>query len=256
MDTIGVGLIGTGDIADLHAEAVHETAGAELKGVWNRTREKGEAKASEYGCPVYDTPEAMFADPEVDAVFVLTNMETHRDYAVQALDAGKHVLVEKPAASSIEEIQDIIAAAERNDRRCAPVHNYIYEPGVERARELLESGKLGDLVSLYVMYNIHHPEEVCGRYPGVIKQILTHHSYIMLYLAGQPKSVSCMKATINDGSVSQENIAMATVEMENGALSHLCASFASDDHAGDPWTCMIKVIGSERCHTLQLPRLG
>ena len=54
-----------------------------------------------------------------------------------------------------------------------------------------------------------------------------------------------MKATINDGTVPQENIAMVTMKMKNQALSHLCASFASDDHAGDPWTFMIKVIGTK-----------
>ena len=54
-----------------------------------------------------------------------------------------------------------------------------------------------------------------------------------------------MKTTINDGSVPQENIAMVTMKMKNHALSHLCASFASDDHAGDPWTFMIKVIGTK-----------
>jgi predicted dehydrogenase len=86
---------------------------------------------------------------------------------------------------------------------------------------------------------------VAGRYPGVIRQILTHHAYCTLYAVGEPVKVSCMKATINDGSVSQENIAMATLQMKNGALSHLCASFAADDHAGDPWTFMIKVIGSK-----------
>ena len=56
---------------------------------------------------------------------------------------------------------------------------------------------------------------------------------------------SCMKATINDGSVPQENLAMVTLQMQNNSLSHLCASFASDDHAGDPWTFMIKVIGTK-----------
>ena len=54
-----------------------------------------------------------------------------------------------------------------------------------------------------------------------------------------------MKATINDGTVPQENIAMVTLQMPSGTLGHLCASFANDDHAGDPWTCMIKVIGQK-----------
>ncbi len=136
-------------------------------------------------------------------------------------------------------------AAAAKGVQVAPVHNYIYEPGVMRAKDLIESGKLGDLVSVYVLYNIHHPEEVAGRYPGVIRQILTHHAYCTLYAIGEPEKVSCMKATINDGTVPQENIAMATLQMKNGALAHLCASFAADDHAGDPWTFMIKVIGSK-----------
>jgi predicted dehydrogenase len=127
----------------------------------------------------------------------------------------------------------------------APVHNYIYEPSVTRAKDLIESGKIGDLVSLYVLYNIHHPESVAARYPGVIRQILTHHAYCTLYLVGQPNKISCMKATVNDGTVPQENIAMVTMKMKNNALSHLCASFAADDHAGDPWTFMIKVVGTK-----------
>jgi predicted dehydrogenase len=245
MDNINVGFFGAGDISLLHAEAIKELEGATLKGIWNRTRAHAETRAAAFGCSVYDSPEALLADPEIDAVFILTNMETHRDYAIQAIRAGKHVLVEKPTASSLDEIRDIQEEADRAGVKVMPVHNYIYEPGVMRTRELIDSGKLGDLVSIYMLYNIHHPEAVCARYPGVIRQILTHHAYTVLYLAGEPDKVSCMKATINDGSVPQENIAMATMQMKNKALAHICASFASDDHAGDPWTCMIKVIGSK-----------
>ena len=172
-------------------------------------------------------------------------METHHAYCMQAIEAGKHALVEKPTAVTIEEIEEIKAFAHQKGVQVAPVHNYVYEAPVMRAKELIESGKLGDLVSIYVLYNIHHPEEVAARYPGVIRQILTHHAYCTLYLVGQPQLVSCMKATVNDGSVPQENLAMVTMKMRNNALSHLCASFASDDHAGDPWTFKIKVIGTK-----------
>jgi len=244
-DKIRIAFFGAGDISDLHAEAIRETPNAELAGIWNRTRSRAEEKASGFGCKVYDTAEEVLGDPSVDAVFVLTNMETHKAYAVKTLNAGKHCLVEKPTASTVGEIEEIIEARDAAGKQCAPVHNYIYEPSVWRAKELLESGKLGKLCSFYMMYNIHHPEEVCARYPGVIRQILTHHAYTMIYLAGAPKTVSCLKASINDGSVEQENIAMANIQMESGALSHICASFASDDHAGDPWTCTIKVIGQD-----------
>ena len=240
---IKVGFIGAGDIAFLHGEGVKQADGAELVGIWNRTASKAEEKAGLFGCKVFSTPEELIK--AVDVVYVLTNMETHHMYTKQAIEAGKHVLVEKPTAVTISEIEDLKAAAEKNSVKVAPVHNYIYEPSVLRAKEMIDSGKLGDLVSLYVLYNIHHPEEVAARYPGVIRQILTHHAYCSLYLVGQPEIISCMKSTINDGSVPQENIAMVTMKMKNQALSHLCASFASDDHAGDPWTFMIKLIGTK-----------
>ncbi len=238
-----IGFIGAGDISLLHAEGVKETHGAELVGIWNRTRSKAEEKAARFGCEVFDTPESLV--DAVDVVYVLTNMETHHEYAMMAIGRGKHVLVEKPTAVTIGEIREMKAAAEAKGVKVAPVHNYVYEPSVMRAKDLIESGKLGDLVAVYVLYNIHHPEEVAARYPGVIRQILTHHAYCMLYAVGEPVSLSCMKATVNDGSVPQENIAMVNMRMKNGALSHLCASFAADDHAGDPWTFMIKVIGTK-----------
>jgi predicted dehydrogenase len=172
-------------------------------------------------------------------------METHHRYAKMAIDCGRHVLIEKPTAVTIEEIEDLKNSSINKNVKVAPVHNYIYEPSVARAKDLIDSGKIGDIVSLYVMYNIHHPESVAARYPGVIRQILTHHAYCTLYLVGEPVKLSCMKATINDGTVPQENIAMVTMKMKNAALSHLCASFASDDHAGDPWTFMIKVVGTK-----------
>jgi predicted dehydrogenase len=162
-----------------------------------------------------------------------------------ALEAGKHVLVEKPVGRSVEEIEAMKIAAQKSGVICMPGHNYIYETGVMRAKELIDEGKLGELVSVYVLYNIHHPEEVASRYPGVIRQIATHHAYIMLYLAGRPTTVSAMKSMIHYQNITQEDLAMITVKLENGALAHLCASFAADDHAGDPWTMMIKVIGTK-----------
>lgn len=245
MKTIGIAFIGAGDIADLHAEAINNMAGAELIGLWNRTHGKGASKAIRFGCEVFDSVDELLNDPRVDAVFVLTNMETHCEYTVKAAAAGKHILVEKPAASSIVELEQMQTAVQKAEVKCMPVHNYIYEPGIERAKAMIQDGKLGTIVQFYMMYNIHHADKIRARYPGVIRQILTHHSYTMLYLAGEPKTVSCMMNTVDDTIAPQENVAMANIQMKNGTLSHLCASFANDDHAGDPWSCIIKVIGTK-----------
>jgi predicted dehydrogenase len=229
----------------LHAEAINSLPGAQLVGLWNRTFEKGAKKAKNFGCKTYKTEDELFQDPEIDAVFILTNMETHCDYTIRAAKAGKHILVEKPAASSIAELELMQDAVNNAGVKCMPVHNYIYESGIKRTKSMIESGKLGDITQFYMMYNIHHAEEVRARYPGVVRQILTHHSYTMLYLAGQPKTISCLKYTVDTTIAPQENVAMANIQMKNGTLSHLSASFANDDHAGDPWTCIIKVIGTK-----------
>lgn len=245
MDTIKVGFIGAGDIADLHAEAIQSLAGAKLVGLWNRTSEKGVLKAKKFGCKTYESVETLLNDSEIDTVFILTNMETHCEYTIMAAEAGKHILVEKPAASTTEELKRMQKAVQDAGVQCMPVHNYIYEDGIRRTKSMITGGKLGTITQFYMMYNIHHSDEIRARYPGVIRQILTHHSYTMLYLAGSPATVSCMKFTVDDTLAPQENVAMATIKMKNGTLSHLCASFANDDHSGDPWTCIIKVIGTK-----------
>jgi len=240
-----VGFLGAGDVADLHAEAIISCPGARLHGLWNRTDGRAKRKAEQFECRVYATAEQLVADPEIDAVFVLTNLETHRHYAELAMQNKKHVLVEKPAGATLDEIAAMRETAKEHGVQCVPVHNYIYEPSVERTRLMIERGQLGKLVSLHVLYNIHHPETVAQRYPGVLRQIMTHHAYILLYLGGGARAVSAMKSTINDGTVEQENLAVATLQMHSGAIAHLHASFAADDHSGEPWTCLIKVIGTD-----------
>lgn len=242
--TLGVGFLGAGDISVLHAAAVKKCPGARLVGLWNRGQDRARQRAQEFDCRNYPTPEALCADPDIDAVFVLTNLESHLEYTAMALKAGKHVLVEKPVGVSVAEIQEMDRLAKANKLICMPGHNYIYESGMRRTKELVEGGDLGRIVSAYVMYNIHHPEEVAKRYPGVVRQILTHHSYILLYLVGAPVELCAMKATLHYQEYPEEDIAMVQMRLKNGALAHFCASFAADDHAADPWTVMVKVIGT------------
>tara|TARA_B100000575_G_C23070562_1_gene616586 strand:+ start:340 stop:1311 length:972 start_codon:yes stop_codon:yes gene_type:complete len=242
---IKVGLFGAGDIADLHASGIKNCSSAELVGLFDIDSKKAQQKSDNYNCLSYDSAESMLKDPLIDAIFVLTPLEEHFNCAINALNSGKHVLVEKPVSSSVDEIQQIREAADKAGKLCVPVHNYLYEDSILRTKELIDSGKLGDVVSIYILYNIHHPETVAQRYPGVIRQILTHHSYITCFLGGAPKSAMAMSSTINDGSVKKENLAMSILELENGGLAHFQASFAADDHASDNWTFAIKVIGTK-----------
>ncbi len=244
MKNIRIGFLGAGEVAERHAEAIQKCEGAELTGLWNRNRTRAEEKSDRFGCRLFATPEELVADPAVDAVFVLTDLETHYQYAKLALEAGKHVLVEKPVAVNAAQIAELRDLAAERGQWCMPGHNYIYETSLIRTRDLLRTGKLGRLVSVHILYNIAHTEAIAARYPGVIKQIMTHHAYMLLYLAEPPVLLSALKSSLHYKDITQEDIAMVNLKLKNGALVHFGASFAADDHSGDPWTMMVKVIGT------------
>jgi predicted dehydrogenase len=243
--TIGVGFLGAGDVSILHGLAVAHNPGARLVGIWNRTRQRGLERARQFNCRFFERPEDLVADPEIDAVFVLTNLETHLHYARMAFAAGKHVLCEKPVATTVADAEQLRQAAAQAGVVCVPGHNMIYEESLASSHDLIAKGALGKLVSVYVLYNIFHSEERASSLPGIVRQILTHNAYCLIYLAGAPMRLSAFAASLNYEKLEKDNIAMVNVEMQNGALAHLCASFAADDLSTCPWTFTIKAIGTE-----------
>jgi predicted dehydrogenase len=254
---IGIGFIGAGDIATMHAEAVNSMRdqGVVLVGIWNYKENDVASggyefslsgRAIEFGCKAYKTVDALLADTTIHAVYILTTMETHLHYAALAIKAKKHVFIEKPVACTLEEINQIKQLATENNVIAMPGHNYIYEDGVNRMRDMIEKDKIGKIVTLNIHYNIHHDEHVCSRLPGVIRQIMTHLAYISLYLTNEIPAdmISCFKASINDGSVTSENSAVVTYQLKSGAIVTLQTSFANDDHGADPWSFYIKLLGT------------
>ena len=91
----------------------------------------------------------MLADPELDAVVVATPVPTHFELALRALDAGKHVLVEKPPAMKGHEMDELVGMATARDLVLMPGHLLLYHPGVRRLRELISAGELGEVLCVY-----------------------------------------------------------------------------------------------------------
>ncbi len=243
-DTLGIGFIGAGEISILHGKALREIRNAELVGLWNRTAERAIKRAREEECKRYETPEELVKDPAIDAVIINTNQETHLKYAKLVMEAGKHVLVEKPVAIAVAEVEEIKAIADKTGVVCMPGHNMIHEESIKRAHRIIQNGDLGKIVSCYVMYNIQHSEERASTLPGMVRHIFTHNLYTMMYLTGsKPVRVQGLKANLHYEKIDKEDIALVNLELENGALGHICSSFAADDLAPAPWTYTAKVIG-------------
>jgi len=242
---LGIGFLGAGGISIIHGRAVISNEKARLVGIWNRTESRGVERAKQFSCDFFNNPLELVKNPEVDVIFVLTNLETHLEYAKMAIENGKHVLVEKPVGTSVDEVKEMKRMSEKAGVIFMPGHNVIYEDGIIRMKRMIESREIGKLISFYYLFNIFHSEEIAQLYPGVVRQMLTHNLYTMLYLAGDVKEVMAMKTCLHYEKLEREDEAMVILKLKNEGLAHLSVSFAADDLSSDPWTLLIKVIGTE-----------
>ena len=122
MSTTRIAFIGAGDVANRRAAAIAARTDAELAGLWTIDREQATPKSETFGCRAYASAEQAFGNASVDVVFVLTPLETHHDHAKRALQAGKHVLVEKAVARHADKIRDLRDAAASQGVVCVPGH--------------------------------------------------------------------------------------------------------------------------------------
>ena len=141
---IGVGIVGYGYAGRVfHSYLVGRAAGLELRAVAARDPGRREQAARERGVATYETLEAMAADPRVDLVVLATPHDTHADLAVRALEAGKHVVVDKPMAITLAEADRMVAAAERAGRVLSVFHNRRWDWDYLTVRRVIADGLIG-----------------------------------------------------------------------------------------------------------------
>lgn len=179
------------------------------------------------------------------AVIVMNPNNLHVQTAIACLQAGKHVLIEKPVAETVEQIDAMVALATKVDRVCMPAYNYIYVLAPARAKRFVEEGRFGQITSLWILYNLYHDEEIARHYGGVLREVCIHHAYSLIYLLGWPKRVTAVSSCVHYRELTCEDRVMVTCEMPDGALAHLWASFAASDPTSDPWTVVYKLLGTE-----------
>jgi predicted dehydrogenase len=150
-----VGIIGCGRISRAHVKALSTVPDAELIGVCDRDRDRALEIASLVpGLKTFADPEVMIRELALDVVHILTPPTTHAALAIQAMEAGCHVFVEKPMALSSGEAADMIAVAERTRKKLCIGHNYLFKPSVQKALRLVQAGAIGDIVYLNTYYGL------------------------------------------------------------------------------------------------------
>src|SRR5262249_22308 len=154
MRTVGYGVIGLGFFGEKHAAVVSSLPQAELRAVCSQRKERLQEIQQRLGVPRgYRDYHELLADPHVEAVTVVTHVDDHVAPTVAALEAGKHVLLEKPMARTAAESDRILAAAKKAGTSFMVGHICRFNPRYAIARERIRAGALGQVVSLYARRN-------------------------------------------------------------------------------------------------------
>jgi phthalate 4,5-cis-dihydrodiol dehydrogenase len=150
---IGVGIIGAGWWAGEHARAVAALPDLRLVACASRSPERRAAFTGAYGCAGYEDYRALLADREIDAVAIATSHDSHAVIAIDALAAGKHVLLEKPLARDRRECAAVAAAVQRAGTSFMVGLTHHFTPPVAEAKALVARGELGAVVTVFCAYS-------------------------------------------------------------------------------------------------------
>jgi len=149
---IRTAIIGTGFMGRVHLEAVRRLEFVEAVAIAGRNANAVECLASGYSVPKISDYRELLRDPDIDAVHICTPNAQHFPMAKEALQAGKHVICEKPLATSVAEGEELVALAERQGLKNCVCHNLRYYPMVQQMRRMREDGDLGDILIVQGTY--------------------------------------------------------------------------------------------------------
>ena len=143
--SMGFGIVGTGMIAHFHAKAIQAMTNGRIVACFNQNVEKAKAFATEYGCTAYSTLDELLGDQEVRIVTICTPSGAHRDPAIAAANAGKHVVVEKPLEITLQRCDEIIHACEKNGVKLCTIFPSRFSAANIALKEAIDAGRFGRL---------------------------------------------------------------------------------------------------------------
>ena len=220
-------LVGASTIAAQYMiPAIRAQRGAEIVRVVSGSTERGRAYADQHGIEDSGTDLGVaLGDARVDAVYISTTNEKHLAQAMAAIAAGKHVICEKPLAMSIEDAVSMVRAAESAGLVFATNHHLRCSGSHRAVRGLIETGRIGRVLSLRLFHAVHLPAHLQGwritsaeAGGGVIPDITVHDADVARFLTGEdPQTVVAQMAASGMGQ-GVEDSAMSVWTMPSGAM--------------------------------------
>ena len=227
-----IGLVGCGVAVKHQVPGICSFPGTEIVSICDIN----EGKLNEFGEKFniqnrYTELIEMLEHQQPEVVHIMTPPKTHASLAVQAIDMGCHVLVEKPMAITTKEADQMIEAAERNKVKLCVMHNHSFDPHILKAKKLFAQGVVGDILHVESRYcldkekmlkeGLSHSEHWAYQLPlGIFGEYTPHLIYLFLCFLGNVKSVQVLRKRLNNSSLDSIHGISVEVDAEKG-MGHL-----------------------------------
>lgn len=235
--SMGFGIVGTGMIAHFHAKAIQSMANGRIVACFNQNVDKAQAFAAEYGCTAYSTLDELLADQEVGIVTICTPSGAHRDPAIAAANAGKHVVVEKPLEITLQRCDDIISACEKNGVKLCTIFPSRFSAANIALKEAIDAGRFGRLTlgDTYVKWWRTQEYYDGGGWRGTwaldgggafMNQAI-HNVDLLCWLMGDVTEIAGFTGTLAHERIEVEDVGVACLKFANGAIGVMEATTAA-----------------------------
>lgn len=221
---IKIGVVGYGYWGPNIVRNFMEIEGAQVKSVSDLNPKRQQLVKMRYPTiETMDEPEAMFADTEIDAVAIVTPVCTHFDLAMRALQAGKHVLLEKPFTQTVAQGEQLLAEAQKRNLLVMVDHTFVYTSAIRKIKSIIDSGELGDI---YYYDSVRVNLGLFQHDVNVIWDLAVHDLSILEYIyPGKPTAVSATGISHVDGAT--EDVAYLTLFYDEKMISHIHVNWLS-----------------------------
>ena len=231
---LNVAIIGCAKIAHLHAKAILQIPTLNFKAVWSRTPESSQMFAGQYGVKAYSSIAEMIEAENIQIAIICTAHPYHADPAIQAMEAGAHVLIEKPLASTLQDCDRIIEAAVRTGRKTGVLSQRRWYQPIQRMKKAIDDGKLGTpaLGNIQMLgwrdRSYFESDAWRGSWKmeggGVLVNQAPHQLDLLQWLMGDIDEVFGYWSNINHPYIEVEDTAVAIIRFKNGGLGNILMS--------------------------------
>ncbi len=234
MKELKVGIAGCGKVADLHAAALKNSSYGCLAAASSRTFAKARTFGEKYGANGYAETAEMVRSESLDAVIVCTPHPAHVEPTVAALEAGAHVLVEKPLAVSLDDCDRMIATAEKHSRKLGIMSQRRFYAPCQRIRKAIDEGRIGKpILGSITLYGwrdeaYYRSDPWRGTWKdeggGVLVNQAPHQLDLLQWFMGEIDELFGYWANLNHPYIEVEDTAVAVIRFKNGALGNILLS--------------------------------